>query len=147
MAGCHHQLNGHESEWIPGDGDGQGGLVYCDSWDHKELDTTEWLNWTELITIINNFGFQNFKFIRVLCLMLCKAIHVSFPNTKKKYFFKAYSFFLLEDNCFTILCRFLLYINMNQPQVYICPLSPEPPPICLPILGCHRALGWVPCVT
>ena len=48
MAGWHHQLNGREFEWIPGDGDGQGGLVCCDSWDHKELDTTEWLNWTEL---------------------------------------------------------------------------------------------------
>ena len=26
------------------------------------------------------------------------------------------------DNCFTILCWFLPYINMNQPQVYVCPL-------------------------
>ena len=32
----------------PGVGDGQGGLVCCDSWGRKELDTTEWLNWTEL---------------------------------------------------------------------------------------------------
>ena len=29
-------------------GDGQGGLACCDSWSRKELDTTEWLNWTEL---------------------------------------------------------------------------------------------------
>ena len=28
--------------------DGQGGLACCDSWGHKESDTTEWLNWTEL---------------------------------------------------------------------------------------------------
>ena len=48
MAGWHHWLNGRESEWTPGDGDGQGGLVCCDSWGHKELDTTEQLNWTEL---------------------------------------------------------------------------------------------------
>ena len=48
MAGWHHQLNGHESEWTPGDGDGQGGLACCDSWGHKESDTTERLNWTEL---------------------------------------------------------------------------------------------------
>ena len=48
MAGWHHQLNGHEFEWTPGVGDGQGGLACCNSWDHKELDTTEWLNWTEL---------------------------------------------------------------------------------------------------
>ena len=36
------------NEWTPGDGDGQGGLAYCNSWGHKEWDTTEWLNWTEL---------------------------------------------------------------------------------------------------
>ena len=47
MAGWHHWLNGRESEWTPGDGDGQGGLVCCDSWGRKMLDTTEWLNWTE----------------------------------------------------------------------------------------------------
>ena len=48
MAGWHHRLNGCEFEWIPGDGDGQGGLVCCNSWGCKESDTTEWLNWTEL---------------------------------------------------------------------------------------------------
>ena len=30
-----------------GVGDGQGGLACCDSWGHKESDTTERLNWTE----------------------------------------------------------------------------------------------------
>ena len=34
--------------WTLGGGDGQGGLVCCGSWSHKELNTTEWLNWTEL---------------------------------------------------------------------------------------------------
>ena len=48
MAGWHHQLNGCESEWTPGVGDGQGGLACCNSWGHKESDTTEQLNWTEL---------------------------------------------------------------------------------------------------
>ena len=48
MAGWHHWLDGRESEWTPGVGDGQGGLAYCDSWGRKESDTTEWLNWTEL---------------------------------------------------------------------------------------------------
>ena len=45
MAGWHHQLDRHEFEWTPGVGDGQGGLVCCDSWGRKELDTTEQLNW------------------------------------------------------------------------------------------------------
>ena len=46
MAGWHHRLDGHEFEWTPGVGDGQGGLVCCDSWGLKESDTTERLNWT-----------------------------------------------------------------------------------------------------
>ena len=49
MAGWHHWLNGCESEWTPGVGDGRGGLVCCDSWGRKESDTTERLNWTEWI--------------------------------------------------------------------------------------------------
>ena len=48
VAGWHQWLDGHESEWTPGDGDGQGGLVCCHSWGRKESDTTERLNWTEL---------------------------------------------------------------------------------------------------
>ena len=47
MAGWHHWFDGCESEWTPGVGDGQGGLVRCNSWGHKESDTTEQLNWTE----------------------------------------------------------------------------------------------------
>ena len=49
MAGWHHRLDGHEFEWTLGDGDGQGGLAFCDLWGHKESDLTEWLNWTECI--------------------------------------------------------------------------------------------------
>ena len=48
MAGWHHRLNGHKFGWTPGDGDGQGGLAWCNSWGRKESDTTEQLNWTEL---------------------------------------------------------------------------------------------------
>ena len=48
MVGWHHRLNGHEFEWTLGVGDGQGGLACCGSWGCKELDMTEWLNWTEL---------------------------------------------------------------------------------------------------
>ena len=48
MAGWHHQLDGHEFEWTPGVGDGQGGLACCNSWGRIESDMTQWLNWTEL---------------------------------------------------------------------------------------------------
>ena len=42
--GWHHWLSGLEFEQTPGIGDGQGSLVCCSPWGHKELDTTEWLN-------------------------------------------------------------------------------------------------------
>ena len=48
MVGWHHWLYGHEFEWTPGVGDGQGGLACCNSWSLKESDTTEQLKWTEM---------------------------------------------------------------------------------------------------
>ena len=47
MVGWHHWLDGHEFEVGSGVGDGQGGLACCSPWGHKELDTTEQLNWTD----------------------------------------------------------------------------------------------------
>ena len=44
MVGWHHQLDGHESEQTPGDGEGQGSMVCCCPWGHKESDMTEQLN-------------------------------------------------------------------------------------------------------
>ena len=41
MVGWHHQLNGHEFEQAPGDSEGQGSLVCCSPWGHKESDKTE----------------------------------------------------------------------------------------------------------
>ena len=43
MIGWHYQLNGHVFEKALGVG-GQGSLVCCNLWGHKELDTTEQLN-------------------------------------------------------------------------------------------------------
>ena len=53
MAGWHHWLDGRESEWTPGVGDGQGGLACFDSWGRKESDTTEWRIWSDLILFWN----------------------------------------------------------------------------------------------
>ena len=39
MVGWHHRLNGHEFEQALEDGEGQGSLVCCSSWDRKELDS------------------------------------------------------------------------------------------------------------
>ena len=69
MAGWHHWFDGHEFEWTPGVGDGQGGLACCDSWGHKESDMTEQLNWTDR-----------------RC-MVCLSVHVSSPILPPSWFF------------------------------------------------------------
>ena len=63
MVGWHHQLNEHEFEQALGVGDGQGSLVCCSPWGHKESDTTYQLNNNNktltiivLIQIINVVG-------------------------------------------------------------------------------------------
>ena len=45
MVGWHHRLDGHEFEYAPGVGNGQGTLECCSPWGHKESGMTEWLNW------------------------------------------------------------------------------------------------------
>ena len=66
MAGWHHWLDGRESEWTPGVGDGQGGLACCDSWGRKESDTTERLIWSDLT------GFSRMRLqIDLLWFSLC----------------------------------------------------------------------------
>ena len=44
MVGSHDQLNGHEFEQVPGNGEGhlgKGSLACCSQWTHKESDMTE----------------------------------------------------------------------------------------------------------
>ena len=55
MVGCHHQLDGHEFKKALRVGDGQRSLVCCSPWGHKDSNTTEWMNWSELIIFIINF--------------------------------------------------------------------------------------------
>ena len=44
----------HEFEGTPGVGGGQGGLACCDSWGHKESDTTERLTFSKVMTNLNS---------------------------------------------------------------------------------------------
>ena len=66
MAGWHHQLDGHEFEWIPVVGDGQGSLVCCDSWGCKESDTTERLNCTELNSWLITCIWENVDILKTI---------------------------------------------------------------------------------
>jgi len=70
MAGWHHWLDGRESEWTLGVGDGQGGLVCCDSWDRKESDTNERLNWIEAKTYTRSLQGRRIGGSRVYLLVV-----------------------------------------------------------------------------
>ena len=82
MVGWHHRLDGHEFEWTPGVGDGQGVLVCCDLWGSKESDTTEWLNWTELTINLN----------------LCWLYFRLFINGELSFWNKGFYFNFLQKN-------------------------------------------------
>ena len=85
MAVWHHWLDGRESEWTLGVGDGQGGLACCDSWGCKESDMTEWLNCTELKVPLNPF--QSIPSISDLGqpLIYLLLLHTSFAHSKISY--------------------------------------------------------------
>ena len=69
MAGWHHWHNEHEFEYA-GVGDGQGSLACCRPWGLKELDTTEWLNSTELY--LDAWMIHHLRFI--CCPFVCSFV-------------------------------------------------------------------------
>ena len=71
MVWWYRHVNGHLFEWTPGVGDGQGGLVCCSPWGHKELDMTERLKWTELNWTDGVFLFM---YCRHICAFLVKKV-------------------------------------------------------------------------
>ena len=73
MVGWLHWHNGHGFGWTLGVGDGQGGLVCCGSWGHKESDTTEWLHWTELRMEIG-IGSESLGFFLKMCACVSQVL-------------------------------------------------------------------------
>ena len=67
MVGWYHQHNGHGFAWTLGVGDGQGGLASSGSWGCKELDMTEQLNWTKLMT-------YDLEHIAICILAICMSV-------------------------------------------------------------------------
>ena len=69
MVRWHHWVNGHGFGWTLGVGDAQGGLACCGSWGHKDSDTTEWLNWTELTTLMFSSAMYNLLLVSIEYLL------------------------------------------------------------------------------
>ena len=99
MTGWHHWLDGHESEWTPGVGDGQGGLACCDSWGCRVgHDWATELNWTELRSVFPLLGsafYMLYVLIRILEFQWLYSlyqveIYVFFPFINILYQFVSY---------------------------------------------------------
>jgi len=84
MAGWHHWLNGCESEWTPGVGDGQGGLACCDSWGRKESDV-----FCKYFLPVCGLSFHFYVSSSFICSSTVKYICFSSPvlNVKASPFF------------------------------------------------------------
>ena len=91
MPGWHHRFDGHEFEWTPGVGDGQGGLACCDSWGHKDLDMTELLNWTEL----NWYFYKYLSYFLIIELLVHFSIKVVFALNLKPWSNLCFVFFFI----------------------------------------------------
>ena len=114
IAGWHHWLDGCESEWTPGVGDGQGGLACWDSWGHKESDMTERLNWTEL----NWFFWETNEFIRLQ--------HCSFDSVS--YVWKLGTCVLKKISSMCLWYTTPVFNNYLEKKAHLCLLSR---PLCL----------------
>ena len=108
MVGWHHWLNGHGFGWTPGVGDGQGGLMCCDSWGCKELDmnwATE-LNWTEDICrtgLRQNYVTGKIQQHSVAFLCFKQSLHWMFLVSDFLYLHSDPQFFLILSLCLKIL--------------------------------------------
>ena len=91
MAGWHHRLDGRKFDRTLGVGGGQGGLACCDSWGHKESDTTERLNWTELtslkeaafISMVKSIFSFSLSLLKLLLLLLSRFSRIRLCATPK----------------------------------------------------------------
>ena len=61
-----------------GDGEGQGGLVHCSPWDHKESDMTGQLN----NNVLYNKLYNNILHNKLSYGMITFNLHLSFPWVK-----------------------------------------------------------------
>ena len=99
-------IEGHEFEWTPGVGDGQGGLACCDSWGLKESDTTERLKWTELNNLLKQYFFETIPVSsnQGRCLKSSLIVCMSYNSKYRTQFSKHMKALLMSPNIDVFLC-------------------------------------------
>ena len=69
MVGWHHQLNRHEFEQTLGESEGQGNVVCCSPWGHKESDTLQ----------LNNNNLDSLKELKAKKRVLARYLLAPLP--------------------------------------------------------------------
>ena len=84
IVGWHHQLNGHEFEQALGDGEGQGNLVCCSPWGHKELDMTEKQHLQQTLSFFfpSWSPFERERERVSVCVFVCVCVFVLNPRDR-----------------------------------------------------------------
>ena len=120
MSGWLHRLYGHESEWTPGDG--QGGLACCDSWGRKELDTTEWLNWTELNWCFFSAAYTDIQSITMFCQQFCIYLFTLLLSQSFHFYLRTYypklNYFKITVFFFQFCPLLVHFPSWNNPIIY-----------------------------
>ena len=122
LAGWHHRLNGHEFGQTPGVGDGQRGLACCNSWGLKELDTTEWLNWTEdyVIPLLKVFQWLLQYKIKTFCgLHLHDLVPVFLSILIWKHFLLDYCVLDTPASLLFLTCQVYSYIRAFSTSIFL----------------------------
>ena len=132
MVGWHHWLDGHESEQALGVGDGQGSLACYSPWGCKELDMTEWLNWTELkanIPVWHEEPFFSLYTLNLFSLKVLFTYHLLLPENCAAILYLrmksiiASSFFFLHISpplCFIFIISILQCLIPNWNSQFVC---------------------------
>ena len=132
MVGWHHRLNGHGFGWTLGVGDGQGGLACCSSWGHKESDTTEKLNWNDVLCLYLNHLLSFLPFFHTVFIW-CTSTH--FPGFSLEAAFHV-TMFPVPQSWLTVpaagLARTLLpalliktiLLYLSKPFILVCIICP-----------------------
>ena len=122
MVGWHHQLNGHESEQTPGDGEGQESLVCYSPWGCKESYTTERLNKLEARQSLNMAKICQPKWWETLSLQAVSDLgsNPTLPLTHMEVKWKSHSpvrFFVTPwTTAHQVI--YLIYLNFNSQNFF-----------------------------